>query len=127
MKIVSFDFDWTLKFPNGTPVKKSVKLLKWLLKHNRKVYIVTSREDDKFSRDEINDFIKEQDIVGLAGVFFTDGNLKCGTLHRLGVQHHFDDDAEELDWCHRDGIKGHQVWSALHEEIWKRFYGGMFT
>ena len=116
MRVVSFDFDWTLRFPdNGDPCARVVKLARWLLKKGRKVFVVTSRSWSRKDEREIREFLEEQGLSGVE-IHFTNGSHKAFTLNRLGVQHHFDDDEEELEACRSFGVQGHNVWTEEHQD-----------
>jgi hypothetical protein len=124
---ISFDFDWTLRFGDGTAWMPNVKLMKRLIKNDHKVFIVTARLGTSDNVKEVNAFCDKHKIHNLAGIRFTEGNLKADTLVTLGVKVHFDDDGEECREATRRGIKTYQIWSAAHEEAWRHYsagYGG---
>jgi len=122
MNRVSFDFDWTLSFPDGTSYEPMVKLLKWLLKKGRTVYIVSSRDNDYNNKTHIQQFLDSHGITGLEDIILTNGNLKYSTLLHIKVTDHFDDDPIELEEATAHGIITHNVWSDVHEDKCRYIY-----
>ena len=107
--VITFDFDDTLLWTavdrdeDGTyvehnPVGQNPHVFPRLLQaldSGAEVHIVTSRRSR--TRPEVLAWLEEWGVLDLlAGVHFTEGELKRDTLVRLGSRQHFDDDPEEL-------------------------------
>lgn len=107
--VITFDFDDTLHWTavdrdeDGTyldhrAIGKNPHVfprLEAALADGNEVHIVTSRRSE--TRPEVIHWLKKWGVLDrLAGVHFTEGELKHDTLARLGSRQHFDDDPEEL-------------------------------
>ena len=68
------------------------------------------------SYTEVFDQLKDWGVK-VAGIHFTNGNLKIGKLRELGSELHYDDDTEELEALQGTGIKGVQ---AYPHPSWER-------
>lgn len=98
-KTISFDFDDTLKWSNGQTNMEMVR--KAVQHHNEgdKVIIVTSRVSSPGSVDEINEFIKDEelgDIIDEIHFLPKEYTYKEPFLQVLGVDLHHDDDPWEI-------------------------------
>ena len=116
---IAFDFDWTLRFPDGDPVEKNVKLFHRFKRNGHTVYIVTSRPSDMFA--DLEAFVKQHNLQP-DGIFYTEGQSKAPTLKKLDVDVFFDDDDVEIDDATDANIKAFLVWSGLHTEKWNSKY-----
>jgi acid phosphatase class B len=96
-KIVSFDFDETLRFFDGLPNKETIKSLKHHHKLGDTIFVVTSRKETPKNRDFILGFLKEQKILPLIKEVHLVGGLKAPFLKKMNVAHHYDDSMEETD------------------------------
>jgi len=107
--VITFDFDDTLlwtaverdadgEYLDHGPIGKNPHVFPRLLDaldSGAEVHIVTSRRSE--TRPEVLHWLKRWGVLDrLAGVHFTEGQLKHDTLERLGSEQHFDDDPEEL-------------------------------
>jgi len=140
-KVVTFDFDDTLLWtrvirdedgdylehvPAGENPDVFPIFLKMLSDPGVKVHIVTSRHGKHAnpnapvpsSYTEVFDHLRDWGVIDkVAGVHFTNGNLKVGKLRELGSELHFDDDTEELEALRGAGIKSVQ---AYPHPSWER-------
>jgi hypothetical protein len=132
--VITFDFDDTLLWTavdrdeDGTyldhnPVGQNPHVFPRLLQaldSGAEVHIVTSRRSR--TRPEVLAWLEEWGVLGrLAGVHFTEGQLKEATLAALGSRQHFDDDPEELAHLPR-GCRGvqaplHPSWTVPMREV----------
>jgi hypothetical protein len=111
--VITFDFDDTLlwkaverdedgEYLDHGPIGENPHVFPRLLDaldSGAEVHIVTSRRSE--TKGEVMDWLDvwrkhNPQLRRLAGVHFTEGQLKHDTLARLGSQQHFDDDPEEL-------------------------------
>lgn len=116
--LVSFDFDSTLTKPvkeDGdefwhssfeNPRPEAVRRAKELAAEGHDVVIVTSRS--AVHANEVFAFVNEHRL-DVAGVKFTDGDLKAKTLSNLGVNVHFDDAFSELEAIEETEVTGKLV------------------
>ena len=140
-KVVTFDFDDTLlwtrvirdedgDYLEHVPAGKNQEVfpifLKMLNNPDVEVHIVTSRYGKPTDQNapvpssytEVFDQLKDWGVIDkVAGIHFTNGNLKAGKLRELGSELHFDDDTEELEAIQGTGIKGVQ---AYPHPSWER-------
>jgi|688.fasta_scaffold49658_8 hypothetical protein len=127
--VITFDFDDTLlwkavvrdedgSYVEHNPIGQNPYIFPRLLEaldSGNKVHIVTSRRSR--TRPEVLAWLEEWGVLDrLAGVHFTEGQLKHDTLERLGSRQHFDDDPEELAHL-PEGCRGiraplHPSWSG---------------
>lgn len=109
-KIVSFDFDDTLRSSDfGNPIKENINKL---LGHSRtgdEVYIVTAREDNERNRGEIGKFLEENGLTPFIKNIILVGGLKKDTLIQIGASQHYDDKDYEIDALRDTGILGIKV------------------
>lgn len=96
-KIVSFDFDETLRFFNGLPNKETIKKLKEHHKLGDTIFVVTSRKETPKNRSFVTDFLKDQKILPLIKEIHLVGDLKAPFLKKMKVTHHYDDSLEEIE------------------------------
>lgn len=128
--VITFDFDDTLlwtaverdadgEYLDHGPIGKNPHVFPRLLQaldSGAEVHIVTSRRSR--TRPEVLAWLEEWGVLDrLAGVHFTEGQLKHDTLERLGSEQHFDDDPEELAHLPR-GCRG--VRAPLHDSWTER-------
>lgn len=111
--VITFDFDDTLlwteverdedgEYVDHGPIGENPHVFPHLLDaldSGAEVHIVTSRRSE--TKGEVMDWLDvwrkhNPQLRRLAGVHFTEGQLKHDTLARLGSRQHFDDDPEEL-------------------------------
>ena len=104
-KIVSFDFDETLRFFDGFPNKKTIKKLKEHHKLGDTIFVVTSRKDTPKNRNFVKDFLKDQGILSIIKEIHLVGNLKAPFLKKMKVEHHYDDSLEEIELASSDKFK----------------------
>lgn len=122
MRLVSFDFDNTLTrrplshIYSNASMKASQKLRinydavrmirKEQSERNARVIIVTTRFENE--RAEIDQVI---DRAGLKidTVHFTGGSFKAPLLKELGVDRHYEDNAQEIAQCIEHGIEVYHV------------------
>ena len=140
-KVVTFDFDDTLLWTSvirdedgdyleHVPAGKNTEVfpifLKMLNNPDVEVHIVTSRHGKPAdpnapvpsSYTEVFDQLKAWGVIDkVAGIHFTNGNLKAGKLRELGSELHYDDDTEELEALQGTRIKGVQ---AYPHPSWER-------
>lgn len=107
-KIVTFDFDDTLKFTDTGTATPMVQAMKELLLSGWDVRIVTSRKKDQLlgsddqetsfsdAEEEIRMFLIQNDLPENMKVYFTDWQDKLDTLKNIGTSAHFDDDEEQI-------------------------------
>jgi hypothetical protein len=127
--VITFDFDDTLlwkavvrdedgSYVEHNPIGQNPYVFPRLLEaldSGNKVHIVTSRRSR--TSPEVLAWLEEWGVLDrLAGVHFTEGQLKHDTLERLGSRQHFDDDPEELAHL-PEGCRGiraplHPSWSG---------------
>ena len=134
--IVTFDFDLTLSFPkpdgmtsqewNETPVEETtniefLNLLKTHLDVGDEVHIVTSRNENSFSRHEIKSFLLKH-LQKEIPIWHTDGQLKAHTLKHIGSEMHYDDDPEEIVAAKKAGIKSVNAFNADAETAYERWF-----
>jgi FMN phosphatase YigB (HAD superfamily) len=115
--IVTFDFDNTLTVTQfdlsdwwfTKDAGPNFVMLQCMIDHlenGNDVHIVTSRRDSHASRDEVNQFLIRHGVHHkLAGIHFTNGNLKADKLFELDASQHHDDDEEEIAALH-EGCEG---------------------
>lgn len=110
IKIVSFDFDDTLRGSDfGNPIKENVNKL---LGHSRAgddVYVVTAREDNEKNREEIGKFLDENGLAPFVKKIILVGGLKKDTLVQIGASQHYDDKDHEIEALKGTGIIGIRV------------------
>ena len=140
-KVVTFDFDDTLlwtrvirdedgDYLEHVPAGKNTDIypifIDMLNNPDVEAHIVTSRHGKSTdpntpvpsSYTEVFDQLKDWGVIDkVAGIHFTNGNLKIGKLRELGSELHFDDDTEELVALRGTGIKGVQ---AYPHPSWER-------
>ena len=140
-KVVTFDFDDTLlwtrvirdedgDYLEHVPAGKNTDIypifIDMLNNPDVEVHIVTSRHGKPADQNapvpssctEVFDQLKDWGVIDkVAGIHFTNGNLKAGKLRELGSELHFDDDTEELEAIQGTGIKGVQ---AYPHPSWER-------
>ena len=88
---VSFDFDGTLGEHQVRKIAKSMVLA------GHDVYVVTRRDGPPVCNRDLEQVCKEVGI-DLSKVFYTSQSLKGDTLKTLGIEMHFDDDHEEIEY-----------------------------
>ena len=132
-KVVTFDFDDTLlwtevlrdedgNFEDVVPAGENEDVypifIDMLNNPDVEVHIVTSRmgkPDDPTARippsyTSVFDNLRRWGVLDkLAGVHFTNGELKVDKLLELGSSVHYDDDPKELEALEGTGIKGEQA------------------
>ena len=122
-KIVTFDFDDTLKFTDTGTATPMVQAMKELLLSGWDVRIVTSRKKDQLlnpddqetpfsdAEEEIRMFLIQNDLPENMKVYFTDWQDKLDVLKNIGTSAHFDDDEEQIQSIisSDSGIKALQV------------------
>lgn len=140
-KVVTFDFDDTLLWKEaiwdedgefveavdaGTNEDIYPIFLDMLENPDVEVHIVTSRmgkSDNPTERippsyTSVFDYLRKWGVLDkLAGVHFTNGELKVDKLLELGSTEHYDDDPEELKELVGTGIEGHP---AMPHGSWLR-------
>ena len=102
-RLVTVDFDHTLRFEHGGANEKTLARVAELAAAGAKVIVVTSRQDSPGSRDEIWSFLGEHGIQA-EDVIHTNGEDKAPVLARLGSDLHIDDDPHEIAVCDDAGI-----------------------
>jgi hypothetical protein len=137
--VITFDFDDTLKltkllrdedgeYLDHGPIGKNPHVFPRLLDaldSGAAVHLVTSRRSE--TRPEVLHWLKRWGVLDrLAGVHFTEGELKHDTLERLGSRQHFDDDPEELahlpEGCLGVRAQLHPSWTQkLGESVVRRW------
>jgi hypothetical protein len=146
--VITFDFDDTLKLTKllrdedgdiagigYTDDQNPVVFPEFeaALDRGDEVHIVTSRMGSKKTKEKMQEWLRGKLIIRdekgkvltdrfkrLAGIHFTEGQLKHDTLARLGSRQHFDDDPEELAHL-PEGCRGvraplHPSWTAPMNE-----------
>ena len=140
-KVVTFDFDDTLLWKAaiwdedgdldevvdaGTNDEIYPIFIDTLSNPDVEVHIVTSRmgkPEDPTARippsyTSVFDYLRQWGVLDkLAGVHFTNGELKVAKLLELGASEHYDDDPKELEALEGTGIEGKQ---AFPHESWMR-------
>jgi hypothetical protein len=101
-KLITIDFDHTLKFEVGGPNMDTIDFIN-TLEGDIEFAIVTSRTESEESREEIFAFLKEFKIP-FREVVFTNGD-KLQTLLAMKSDLHLDDDLFELQSCKKAGIE----------------------
>ena len=101
-KLITIDFDHTLKFEVGGPNMDTIDFIN-TLEGDIEFAIVTSRTESEESREEIFAFLKEFKIP-FREVVFTNGD-KLQTLLAMKSDLHLDDDLFELQDCKKAGIE----------------------
>lgn len=109
--IVSFDFDDTLSmsvyeipadysefsFEYPTRMSSEIKnIIQELYNAGTTIYLVTSRKDNLENRQEVVNFLKENNILGYFKDLIFTGTDKAHTLKQIGSEYHFDDDKHEF-------------------------------
>lgn len=124
-KLVSFDFDDTLKYANGQTNMSMVR--KAFQHHNAgdKVIIVTSRHDIPAWREEIEQFIRDEeleDIIEEIHFLPKEFEYKEPFLRNLGVHLHHDDDEWEIKQFEGSGV---DIWPVKLPGFMKKYYEDM--
>jgi hypothetical protein len=131
--VITFDFDDTLlwtaverdadgEYLDHGPIGQNPHVfprLEAALDSGAEVHLVTSRRSE--TRPEVMHWLKRWGVLDrLAGVHFTEGQLKHDTLERLGSEQHFDDDPEELahlpERCRGVRAPLHDSWTTRLDE-----------
>ena len=124
MEKISFDFDTTLRMPDGSKNNDGMKkILAAMLDPKKEVMIVTSRNgslNDEHNKDLVK-FLDDNDMNKLP-VHFTDNKSKADTLVKLGVDVHYDDDKWEIEDLEGTSVKGIRVPFDL--ALWKKIMIG---
>ena len=94
--VATFDFDDTLQFTDTKTATPIVQAVKDLAAQGSTVYIVTSRQNTDDNQQEIEDFIRENDLP-TSGVYFTNFADKIDTQMDLESEMHFDNDPQEIE------------------------------
>ena len=118
--VVSFDFDDTLCWQDGTPNTKMMRILKSPHDNGYECIIVTSRnlshEDESWikenepQRTPVQQFIQAHGLP-VKKVYFTDHAPKGPILSKLQVVKHYDDKDDELRSANMHGVVGIKVTS----------------
>jgi len=116
--LVSFDFDSTLALPQETGAWKPnwamLHRMMWHLARGDSVIIVTARSKQMepyasmSGAPQVKDFVYAYQLP-ISEIYFTGGRLKGPSLHRLGVELHYDDKDEEIEEAEAWGIRAVQV------------------
>lgn len=113
-KVITFDFDHTLKFEHGEPNQPIIDKFKELQKNND-VYIITTRYSNK--KNEVIEFVKDHNLKP-KDIICTDGKDKIEFLKRLNSELHFDDDDKEIKDAKNVGIN---TINAFNQEEWNKY------
>jgi acid phosphatase class B len=113
--IVSFDFDDTLAYPDGTAKSCMLEMVLFHAERGDECHIVTSRteshEDEAWialnqpSRMTVAKFITKH-MLPIRSVTFTAHEPKGAALRKLGAHLHYDDDRAEVDSAADHGVVG---------------------
>lgn len=124
---ISFDFDYTLMFPSdsseiGKPNKEFVNKFKEHMVSGDDVYIVTSRNENDLSRNQIIKFCQKNGLKPKQ-IIATNGNSKAPTLQNLGIELHYDDDPQERSDVESVGIKTVDAMNGAAQRAFNEYYG----
>jgi hypothetical protein len=111
MANISFDYDLTLDYA-GEPNLTMIARFKEHMAFGDTIYIVTSRMEYDSDRQQIEEFLDEYGLLA-DGIFFTNFELKLGTLVSLKCSRHYDDNYEELIPLLDYGIEAIDAMSGL--------------
>lgn len=113
-RVVSFDFDETLCFRDGTPNHPMLDMVRKHAEEGCKCYIVTARnkkhesadwiEKNQPGRTRVKDFVKEYDLP-IKQCHFTNHELKGPVCWKIGATLHYDDKDEHHQSCREHGIE----------------------
>lgn len=113
--IVSFDFDDTLAYPDGTARSCMLEMVLFHSGRGDECHIVTSRteshEDETWialnqpSRMTVAKFVTKH-MLPISSVTFTAHEPKGAALKKLGAHLHYDDDRAEVDSAADHGVVG---------------------
>ena len=129
--VVTFDFDHTLRYEYSDDIDRDERQFQWgepnidsvnmfrKLQDDNDVYIVTTRVESPQSRNQIQEFCKEQ-VLRPKDIIFTNGNDKLDTLVKLGSNWHFEDDDKEINQIKAAGIK---VADMFNQQAWDKYLG----
>jgi hypothetical protein len=114
----SFDFDdslalndyvhsgWGIPERIMSPNKKMIDIVKEHYAAGDECVILTARIDSPEMREEIYDFLKEQDIFHMfTDFFFTNHSYKGPVACNFDIELHYDDDLDQIASCQAFGIK----------------------
>lgn len=108
MKKVSFDFDNTLTVMRFNPEEgifcdfhgPNLVMIQCMHAHasnGKEVHVITSRNESVASKTEIMRLLANNGLIRkVAGIHFTNGDLKAELIEKMGIFRHHDDDTEEL-------------------------------
>lgn len=107
---ISFDFDDTLMFPDGSPIRSNIHLLKSFYKSGFRIIIVTSRniehethEYDK-NRVLVTDFLNTHARGKVEIVFYLNHESKLPRLQKENVICHYDNDPDIVFECNSNKL-----------------------
>lgn len=113
-RIVTFDFDDTLCFKDGTPNHAMLDVVRQHAEEGCKCYIVTARnksheapgwiQKNQPGRVRVKDFIRDYDLP-IKQCHFTNHELKGPVLWDIGSSLHYDDKPEHHQSCKEYGIE----------------------
>ena len=112
---VSFDFDDTLMFSDGSPIKSNILLLKSFYKSGFRIIIVTSRniehETHEYDKDRVlvTDFLNTHLRGVVERVFYLNHESKLPTLQKENVVCHYDNDSDIVFECNSNKLPSFDV------------------
>lgn len=125
---ISFDFDYTLMFPSGDdsligkPNTEFVNKFKRHMVSGDEVYIVTSRNENVSSRNQITKFCQKNGLRPKK-IIATNGKIKAPTLQELGIELHYDDDPQEMSEAGAIGIQTVDAMNDAAKRAFNEYYG----
>jgi len=111
--IITCDFDHTLKFETGEANQQTLDLLSAF---DARVIIISTRRDTDINRQEIVDFLKENNILITAIHLVKDEHQKLAKAIEVGSSLHFDDSEEALQLFDNNGIL---TVNCFDKEVWE--------
>jgi hypothetical protein len=120
-KIVTIDFDHTLKFETGETNEPTIKQIKAL--SNCILFVVTSRMFSDESLTEIKLFLSEHEIE-VEKIIHTNGNSKLEALISLKSELHFEDDIWAIEDLKRD-LPNIQIVNCFNLKKWQEYFQGL--
>ena len=116
-KVITVDFDHTLRFENGKPNTQTIEQLRDEHPNNR-IIIVTARQWCIESAQQIMEFGLEHDLY-IDNIIHTDLLPKGPFCKAVGSIRHFDDCQRELKSCQEYGI---DTVDCFRADVWAEMY-----
>jgi predicted transcriptional regulator len=122
LPVVTVDFDHTLKLEIGRPNTEMVDIYKELQK-DHDMYIVSSRYNTDSSREEIENFLKTNELEVKDIFLVGNDENKVAKVVELEAIAHYDDEEEKVINKLPQGV-GHHIWD---QDAWDEYENNDYT